>query len=220
MSVIAEFTIEADQFVLGQVLGRDPTTHIEIERVVPASRQIMPYLWVSGGDFDRFEAEIEGSEHVRSIRALDRVGDTVLYRIEWDEAIESLIHGMAETDATILEAFGNEQWKFRIRFADHAGLTDFHNYCLDHDIVFVLDRVYTLTEDHRGGIAFDLTEPQREALVRAVEGGYFEVPRGITLGDLAADLDISQQAASERVRRAADKVLRAVLLERPAQEFK
>jgi len=58
-----------------------------------------------------------------------------------------------------------------------------------------------------------------EALVSAVERGYFEVPRGVTLGDIADDLGISQQAASERVRRGTNTVLRTVLLSRSAGDL-
>ncbi len=41
-----------------------------------------------------------------------------------------------------------------------------------------------------------LTDSQREALLVAFETGYFEEPRNATLSDVAADLDISQPAAS------------------------
>jgi predicted DNA binding protein len=216
MSVIAEFTIQSSEFILGQVLARDPDTHIEMERVVPASGRVMPYVWVHGGDFDEFEAAVRSSVYVKRLAAVDVVGDSGLYRVEWDEDVESLIYGMAETDATILEARGNEQWLFRIRFDDHSGLANFHNFCIVHDITFELNRVYTLSEEQRGGHAFDLTEAQRRALVRAIEDGYFEVPRGTTLGELGAELGISEQSVSENVRRGANKVLKKTLLARSA----
>jgi predicted DNA binding protein len=219
MSVIAEFTIRSDEFILGQVLARDPETHIEMERVVPASGRVMPYLWVHGTDFGEFEATIRPSEYVRNLAALDVIGDRALYRVEWDEDVESLIYGMSETNATILEAYGNEKWVFRIRFDDHTGLTDFHNFCMEHDIVFQLDRVYTLADEQKGGYAFDLTDAQRGALVAAVEDGYFEVPRRTTLGELGEQLDITEQSVSENVRRGADKVLRKVLLTASAGDF-
>ncbi|WP_254761708.1 helix-turn-helix domain-containing protein [Natrinema marinum] len=218
MSVIAEFTIKSSEFILGQVLARDPETHIEMERVVPASGRVMPYLWVHGGHFEEFEAAVRSSDHVKKLTALDVVEDDALYRVEWEDPIESLIYGMSETDATILEARGNEKWYFRIRFDTHAGLTQFHNYCTSHEIRFQLNRVYTLEEEQQGSYAFNLSDAQRRTLVLAVENGYFEVPRRATLGDLGGELGITEQSASENVRRGADRVLKKVLLERSAAD--
>ncbi|MFD1512950.1 helix-turn-helix domain-containing protein [Halomarina rubra] len=211
MTIIAEFTLHAEEFILGQVLSRDPDTNVEIERVVPASRRVMPYIWVHGGGLDAFEAAVRASEHVRELVALDYVDESGLYRVEWRADVESLIYGMAQTEASILEARGNEEWYFRIRFDSHEGLTEFHDYCLDHDISYNLERVYTLVEGEEQGYLFNLTPPQREAMLLALERGYFEIPREVTLAELANDLDISEQAFSERVRRATNKVLSSAL---------
>jgi predicted DNA binding protein len=220
MSVIAEFTIQSSEFILGQVLARDEDTRVEMERVVPASGRVMPYLWVRRADFEEFEAAIRSSEYIKSLTALDVVGNSTLYRVEWDEHVESLIFGIAKTNATILDAGGNEQWLFRIRFDDHSDMTDFHNYCTSHDIQFHLNRVYTLSEEQTGGYAFELTDAQRISLVEAVEGGYFEVPRRTTLGEIGEELGITEQSASENVRRGANKVLKKVLLEQSAVDFR
>lgn len=219
MTVIAEFTIDSEEFVLGQVLALDPDTHVEMERVVPASGRVMPYVWIHGGDLEAFEAAVRSSDYVSGLTALDVIDDSALYRIDWDEQVESLIFGMAKTDATILEARGNEEWQFRIRFDDHSGLTRFHNYCTGHGIRFQLDRVYTLTENQDGGYAFDLTDAQRRTLVTAVENGYFEVPRGTTLTEIGEKLGITEQSASENVRRATNKVLQKVVLDRSASDL-
>lgn len=219
MSVIAKFTIDSSEFILGQVLSMEAGTHIEMERVVPASRQVMPYVWVSGVDLDEFESHVRADESIESLTALDYLEGKGLYRVQWAEKVESLVYGMAQVNATILEARGNDQWTFRLRFDDHSGLAEFHNYCTEHDISFNLDRVYTLTDEQEGGYAFDLTEAQRSALTLAVEGGYFEVPRGLTLSDIGGELGITEQTASENVRRGANKVLRKVLLDRSVSDL-
>lgn len=212
MSVVAEFTIAADEFLLGEILARDPVAHVEMERVVPTSRRLMPYVWVHGGEFDEFEASIRASEHVGAVTELDRVGGSALYRVEWEDEVESLIDGVAATDATILEARGKDEWFFRIRFETHAGLTDFNDFCRVHGVAVELDRVYTLT-DQEDDQDFGLTETQRETLFQAVRDGYFEVPRRTTLGDVGETLGITQQTVSENLRRGADKVLKRVLLD-------
>lgn len=220
MSIVAEMTIGSEEFILGQVLSRDPDTHIEMERVVPASGRVMPYVWVQGEDLDAFERLVTESEHVERLAVLDRFETEGLYRVEWAEEVESLIYGLAETDATIIEARGNEQWTFRLRFADHAGLARFHNYCTDHGIAFTLERLYTLDQLKNEPAAFDLTDTQRTAVSLAVERGYYEVPRRTTLGELATELGIAQQTVSENLRRGTNKILRDALLDQPAAESK
>lgn len=51
-----------------------------------------------------------------------------------------------------------------------------------------------------------------DALILALERGYFDTPWGVTLKEIGDELGITQQAASERVRRAAQKVPGSVLM--------
>jgi predicted DNA binding protein len=53
-----------------------------------------------------------------------------------------------------------------------------------------------------------LTAAERETLTRALELGYFEVPRRITLSALAEDLERPDVAVSEELRRGVAVVLR------------
>jgi predicted DNA binding protein len=46
-----------------------------------------------------------------------------------------------------------------------------------------------------------LTELQQETLVAALEAGYYELPREVTMGELAERLGVSQQALAKRLRR-------------------
>lgn len=219
MSVIAEFTIEAEEFLLGQLVAAHPTVTVELERVVPAARRVMPYVWGYGENLDAFESHLSTDESVKRFEILDRLDGSALYKIEWEEPTEELVTGIAETDATILEAHGADEWRFRIRFRSHEGLSEFHTFCQDHDIQYRLTRVYALpapSDDHPYG----LTDAQYDTLTQAVGRGYFEVPRRVTFAELAAELDISEQAVSERVRRGTNAVLTQVLLDESPEHSK
>lgn len=52
-----------------------------------------------------------------------------------------------------------------------------------------------------------LTDRQRECLTVAQRRGYFEVPRGCTLAEVAAELDVDKSTASETIRRGTARVL-------------
>ncbi|ADB63055.1 Bacterio-opsin activator HTH domain protein (plasmid) [Haloterrigena turkmenica DSM 5511] len=213
MTIIAEISIQADQFLLGQIIAEHDGLSVELERVVPAEKRIMPYIWGYGNDLDTFEAAMDGSSNVKSISVLDQYDDRALYKIVWEDPAEQLITGIIDTDATILEAHSDEEWLFRIRFEDHSGLARFNQYCAEHDITYRLNRVSSFAERPPNGHDFGLTDAQYDALALAVERGYFKVPREVEYDELAAELDVSVQALSERVRRGADKVLRAALLQ-------
>lgn len=212
MSVILEFSIDGEGFQLGQVLSVSPDMLLELERIVPTGNMVMPFVWASGEDHDAFEQGVRNHPSVKELLVLDVVGDSCLYRIEWGGDPTDLIEAIAVADAVVLEATGAERWVFRLRFPDHDKLSDFHNYVIESGIPIHIERTYTLTEGTERGHRFGLTPEQREALVLALKRGYFETPSEVSLGELASELDISQQALSKRIRRGNEKVLRKVLL--------
>ncbi|WP_158055765.1 helix-turn-helix domain-containing protein [Halorussus halophilus] len=209
MAVIVEFTVDREEFALGQALrGMD----VELEKIVPTSNTVIPFFWASGGDLDALERHVEESTYIENLEPLETVEDRSLYRVSWTGEYEDLVDGIVRNDGTILESHTVDgTWVFRLRFPDHEFLTDFYDFCTDHDIGINIERVYTLTEQTSQKRNFELTPEQREALVLAYEGGYFETPRAASLADLADEIGISAQALSDRIRRGNEKILGEVL---------
>ena len=217
MSVMLEFTLQNDQFSLGEALSGTPDMDIELERIVPVYGDNMPFLWVSGQDFERFEQHVTQHPYVKELIVIDRVEDNTLYRGKWDGE-DKLIRGIVEAEATILEAHTeNDHWRFQLRLRDHDVLSAFYNYCTDHDIAIHILRTFTLTERTRSVKDFGLSPEQREALIMGVKMGYFETPSEASLSDLADQLDITQQAVSNRIRRGVHQVLRETLIPSPEE---
>lgn len=75
-----------------------------------------------------------------------------------------------------------------------------------------------ITRNHEGSFSkhlsqvdlSPLTEKQRQALDAAVERGYFESPRQVTLAELASEFDISKQAFGQRLCGAERKVMQQI----------
>ena len=212
MSVILEFTVDDDQFTLGRVLTGPPQMRIELERIVPTGDAVMPFLWVTGDDYEAFEEKVLASERVEDLVALDRTEESTLYRVTWLGDHDGIIQGITETEGTVLEAYTDEGWEYRLRFNDHDRLSQFYNYCTDHDIDIHIVRTYTLTERTGSVRQFDLSNEQREAIVLGLRSGYFDTPSKVSLNELADELDISQQAMSNRIRRGTKQVLAESLL--------
>ena len=65
--------------------------------------------------------------------------------------------------------------------------------------------------DESKEVTFDLctlTEKQRETAIRAVEAGYYDDPRETSLEQLAAEMDISKSALSQRLKSVEKKLLK------------
>lgn len=80
-----------------------------------------------------------------------------------------------------------------------------------------MSRIHTpLDSEQPRQSPFGLTRGQREVLVAAMERGYFEVPRRASLVDLGESLDISDSAASQRLRRGLSELISSTLLSEPS----
>ncbi|QSW97984.1 bacterio-opsin activator domain-containing protein [Haloterrigena alkaliphila] len=212
MSIIAEFSVKSDDLALNHALTAAPQMVVEIEQVVATMEdRVMPYFWVSGGDHAEFEVAFQEDESVTDIAPIDETDGARLYRAEWTENVETIVYAYVELGASILQAVGRaDNWELRMRFDDRDSLSQFQTYCEDNGIVFELNRIQE-QEQPMTSAQYDLTTKQRETLVTALEAGYYEIPQGITMSELADRLEISQQALSKRFHAAHRNLITSTL---------
>lgn len=211
MSVIAEFSIPASQFLLGRALQAAPSLEIELERVVPAGESAIPYIWVTGEGRDEFDDVLDDEPGLTAFEPLDTIDNRTLYRLEWDQSADTFLQTVFTHDATLLTANGdNESWLFQLRFDDSHDLSEFHTACGNGDLDMSVERLYNPIEPTMMDTR-DLTDAQRNLIERAYDEGYFDVPRGITLVELASSLGISDQAVNERLRRGLKSLIATTL---------
>jgi len=184
-SVIVELRVAAEGFELGRILNSARDLDIELETMVPLGRQPVPFFVVHDEVSGAFESRIGGHPSVESIDAVGARLDT------------------ARTTGDV--------WALEVRFPSHGALARFEERFTDADIGLTATRIYNPTKPE-GGPWFGLTGPQREALVRAVEGGYYAIPRRMSTNDLAGEFGISDQAVTERLRRAVVTLVRNTVL--------
>lgn len=198
MSVVAELFVSADDFVLADGLRAAPEMVLECELLVPIRNREVPYVWAEGGDHAAFVDAAKDDPTVERIEQTAELQDGALYRICWSD--NDLFRAIDGGDATILQAKGAaDQWFLKVRSDSRASLRRFQDHCHERGIDFELERLVRLTEPKMG--QYDVTPKQREAILTALELGYFDTPRTGTLEDVAAELEISNRAASERLRR-------------------
>ncbi|NUB91652.1 helix-turn-helix domain-containing protein [Haloterrigena sp. SYSU A558-1] len=212
MSIIAEFSVKSDDLALNHALTAAPQMIVEIEQVVATMEdRIMPYFWVSGGDQDEFEDAFEEDETVTNTAVIDEVEGARLYRAEWTDNVETIIYAYVELGATLMQAIGKENdWELRMRFDSHDSLSEFQDYCDRNGISIELHRTQE-QEQPMASAQYDLTPTQRETLVTALEAGYYDVPRAVTMRELAEQMGVAQQTLSNRFRAAYKNLVTSTL---------
>lgn len=215
MSVVVEFATRADEFLLAGALP-DANVVVEMERIVPIGGEFVPYLWVSGPGTDRFAEVVANLDVVRTFEPVKRAGGETLFRLDLRSPDPTMV-ALREAGGVLLHAQWYENWLLRARFGDRADASTFMRWAADEGVEVDVERVLT-SAGRVEGPTVELTNKQRAALEAALEAGYFDSPKRATLEGIAAEMDISPQALSKRVRRATELVLRATL-ERPRRPF-
>lgn len=211
MSLFGEFHIPAEEFALNYTLDQLPEMEVEIERVVATDELLTPYFWVTGGDFDAFEAVIENDPSIRDLRRLDDFERSTLFRADWTENIDTIVYAYTQVGGTVLEASGQyDEWNLCMRFDTYENLHRFQDYCNEQEIPFQLGQLHELTQP-RTGSQYGLTPKQYDALVTAFEMGYFSDGK-VTQADIAEELDITPQSLSERLHRGYQTLIEQTLV--------
>lgn len=197
--LIVEIRVPTDALPLGETLAK-LDVRVEFEQVVPSVERPLQYLWTSNGNLDAFEEAASTDPTVESVRRVTALEHGGLYELGWTDPGTPLLEWFDGGHGTILQLDGEvDEWHLKLRIESRDALASLQGHCHEHDIEFELVRLYRFTEPKMG--QFNVSEKQFEALMTALEMGYFEIPRDATLGDLADALDISKRAASERLRR-------------------
>ncbi len=200
--MIVEFDIDTD--VLSHALQRTPGMSIVVDALDASDAIPLRHLfWASGGDFDRFEAALAEDPTIDTFELLAEENDARLYRAQYAAEVPEVeaYRALVDLDGAILHAENDGQgWFVRMRFPSREAIATFRERCWEADFDIHIRAVYDREQEapeHR----FGLTAAQYETLLTALRSGYFSIPRGASLQDVADELDISSQAASERLRR-------------------
>jgi predicted DNA binding protein len=216
---IAEFTLGAREFPLGTVFEEYPAAFLELDRVVPSGDTVMPYFWVHHPDGRLREIRdlFEDLSELRSIILMEELGEKGLYRAEWEPEYIGIMGAIATAGVTVLFATGSKEgWTFELRARDMDQLSAFQQDCERQGIDVSLARLTQLSE--ASSTEFGLTSKQREALILAYNEGYYWDSRETDLETLAAELGITRQALSSRLRRGYRNLIGSTIAHDPPGE--
>lgn len=202
MSVIAHLRIPSDSFELGRIMSMDVDTTVELESMVPLGEKAIPLFSVFDHGSDAFEKRVRDHPSVDRLEVMSEHNGEIVYALDWNVGRDVFFEGIRKTHAHLLTAKGTtEAWEFELRFPNHDELSAFQEYCSNAHITLEVGRIYNPSRPGSGPW-YGLTIAQRDTLVRAVEGGYYSIPRQMSTDDLADEFSVSDQAITERLRRA------------------
>jgi predicted DNA binding protein len=212
MGVTATLELPLDACPLGTALREVPGVHVRMERTVPTGDGFLPYFWTDASTVRDLTDRIETIPAVRRCSVVDVAGDEALVRVEWVEREAEFLDLVEDSGGTVLQAAGTSSgWSVRVRFEDHADLGRCYRECMRKDVQVTVVSIRGPTSAAETGPGVDMTGPQRRALLEAFEHGYFDVPRRANLEDLARELDVSDTAVSQRLRRGTRRLIESTL---------
>jgi len=212
MAVVAEFFTPPGELSLGAAFDGDRDVTIELERVIPTVERTLPFFWVRSDDPHAVSVSLCDTPAITAMTELERSDNGVLFSATWDTSVPGIVQGIVESRLTLLSAKGTAgQWRFRCRAPDRDRIVSFQTYCRDNEIAITLHRILT-TAGFREEATGLVTSKQREALILALEEGYFDEPRRVSLSELGAMLGVSRQAVASRLRRGYRNLIVSTLL--------
>lgn len=200
--LVASLRLDPEAVALRETFERLPDLTIEVERIAAhGTESTMPCLWASGVDFDALDDALAADASVAAVIEASEFPAEKYYQIDWSEAVERRVDAFIDHEASVLEAAADaDGWGLRFRFVTREQFDAFREFLAARDYSFSLLDLAEPDAPRRWRDG--LTPAQREVLVAANERGYFDVPRDVTTRELAAELSVSHQALSERLRRA------------------
>ncbi|MEF8914989.1 helix-turn-helix domain-containing protein [Natronomonas sp.] len=212
MSVIAEYAVAPDYLALANSIEAVPEATLRIERTYATDpERPIAFIWVPAPDIEAFDSALAADPSVADFERIRDIDGECLYRIQAAAGRAVITYPKwVEVGGERLKAYYDDGWwHARTRYPSREALSEYREYLQDKDVTFRLKRLYD--SGHRDGDGPTLTDEQRETLELAYERGYFEVPRSISTSELADELGVSNQAVSERLRRASARLVEDAL---------
>lgn len=226
MTTVVELGIPADRLGFARTFDRVSTFEFQVGGMIGGSP---PLVWTSGPDRDDVRRALESDPSIEVIASVADDGegskadeevvagrqDRWLFRLAFGDGVKLFEEIVTENDGAILTARGRDgRWMLKLLFHDRESVSACHELLEQYEFGADVTRISGVND--LASAQTPLTETQYETICKAHELGYFDVPRGVTLKELAAELDVSHQALSERLRRSHAALVSAELSDRSA----
>ena len=188
--------------------ARHPTLRIEALNRTDVTTEIsVSDYWISGGAPGEWAAEIASYPDVLHVDSMAALGDGCLYRLKY-------------RNPPIIALYRRLKLPLQFPLRMQAGVVTWEVVARQNEFKAVLDYMrgadagVQITSVRRRPLWSHLpalTDAQHQLLTEALSAGYFAVPRGITLTDLAKKLDRSKSSVSVGIALIEKKLVESAL---------
>lgn len=216
MSVVAELRVRAEDIDIGQAFNTDSSVVAEFEPIVPPIGDCNTQVKIPNSVQEDITTALMDHPAASNVTTVAEINGHSLVSFSWDEHSDSFLSAIKEHNGHAIAVVASvPEWTFTLRFPTRSALGSFKSACDSRSIDIDISRVFspTMSETKQ---TYGLTPAQREAIALAIEMGYFDIPRQCTTIDLANELGISDQAVTERLRRAISNLVSNTLLNNPS----
>lgn len=202
MPSLVRMAIPVEDMPFSATISQLPGCQYRVEQSAFTGQDHSIHLWITCDDPSAIGSALATDSSVKSSERLLQRGSEHLFELELTHQLLVPRDIIRHHGGVVARAYGDEDaWVLEARFPDRDTVSDVDDAFDRYDIEVDYDAIVE-TGSMTDGSSGLLTDRQREALVAALEEGYFEVPRQVTLAELADDLGVTHQALSERLRRA------------------
>ncbi|MFC7059748.1 helix-turn-helix domain-containing protein [Halovenus salina] len=205
MSLVCEFELEASNLPLCDTAA-ELDAMLTVDNVISGtSGQPVLVFSVTQINPDDVEAALLRDDCIVEFVAMESAIVESRYRVAVDTPHVETYAALVDRQTYPMGALVTEHgWKVSTQFADRTDLEAFRDACQRDAIDFQPHRLCTAAHSPND---YGLTASQREALLAAYRHGHFDVPRTADLAEVAAELDVTTSALSERLRRGTRKLV-------------
>jgi predicted DNA binding protein len=215
MSITAKIHIRHDRLSLVPTLRAlgDASISVIAQGNTDPGNVAFPFLieYEGGDGRNDVESALAADPTVERFDLVDWFDGTGIYYIRHAADTKLISSIVTEVNGFMVHTETKDDgWLVRLLLPNRAALKTIWDYAGDNDISFDIIEIYG-NDDAGGTSSYGLTAEQRAALTLAFERGYFDEPRGSSLNDIAAELDLSSTAVSGRLRRGLRNLVGATL---------
>ncbi|WP_231189665.1 helix-turn-helix domain-containing protein [Haladaptatus sp. DYF46] len=205
-TLFAEIFVSHERLVLVPTIESISDVSLKMEEA-PMTDDSLLFVSAVGDDFSSFERALETDATVREATLFSVAADRRVYRIRPKPDVVPFLPAATDLGVRTLDVkSGTNGWVTRIQMLSREPLIELRKSCLEHGTTFRVRQLYD-GDPNTDATETRLTGRQRDTVLTAYRSGYYNVPRGISQGELAEKLDVSTSAISQQLRRATRQLI-------------
>lgn len=196
----------AEGFALAELFEHVPDATVELEPTVANPGDHALLVVETDASRRTVDAALRSSSSVAAIEGFGSQDHRSRYRVTWEGRPRRLIQQLTAEDVTLVGVHGKAgRWNLRMVAPERAALARAYETLEE----FGCNPECLSLSTFEGGWSegAGVSDKQRKALTKAFEMGYYDIPRTVTAEELAAEMNITHQALSERFRRAHQQLI-------------